>query len=72
VYSNSKIQYWGSIFAAATVASQFHMSLFHEFSMVFFASNIVAGVIFANTRNLWAVFVFHTVFSLYILTVLGL
>lgn len=72
ILSNTKVHYWGSIFAAAIVASQFHMSLFHEFSVALFAGNIVAGVIFANTRNLWAVFVFHSVFSVYILAILGL
>lgn len=70
--NNYKLQYWGSIFAASAVASQFHMSLFHEFSLTLFLGNIFAGIIFANTRNLWAVFLFHSVFSVYILTVLGL
>lgn len=67
-----KIQYWGSIFAASLISSQFHMSLFHEFSMVLFAGNIVAGIVYANTRNLWAAFAFHTLFSVYLLTILGL
>lgn len=73
ILTNSyKLQYWGSIFAASAVASQFHMSLFHEFSFTLFLGNIFCGMIFANTRNLWVVIIFHSLFSIYILTVLGL
>ena len=70
--SNYRTRYWGSIFASSAIASQFHMSLFHEFSLLLFMGNLYSGVIFANTRNLWAAFIFHSLFSLYILTVLGL
>lgn len=70
--SNYRTRYWGSILASSAIASQFHMSLFHEFSLLLFMGNLYSGVIFANTRNLWATFIFHSVFSLYILTVLGL
>lgn len=66
------LQYWGSILAASLISSQFHMSLFHDFSFTLFFGSVVSGVVYANTRNFWGAFLCYNIFSLYLLTILGL
>lgn len=64
---NNNMQFWGSILAASIIGTQFHSSLFQEFSLIFLIINICAGIIYARTRNLFASYVLHAIVSSYIL-----
>lgn len=72
ITNNHYLRFWGSILASAVIGSQLNFSLFNEFGIMLFICSLGAGILFARTRNLWAVFIFHVVVGIYAKLILGL